>query len=290
MNGGRQPLLHCLIRSHVSYFIFFPQIRGSGFSVFGTIVCSARGQFGGRSDPDSSWSAPRSLLEADLISILSLAGRYRRDAVIGREHQLFQSDERRPTAVAPALLETRFILYLLSTNTREAGFPPSNYCFALRREAAIDHALFLKQDKTGSRERLAAGMIPNSSWSAPSSLLEAELISILSLAGRYRRDAVVGREHHVFTSDEWLPTAVAPALLEVMFHTLSSFLKYRGSGFSVFRTIVLLRAERQFTYCYLLCSDSKLKSRTSLKRETRSAAKKVLTNEHQEKLQTLLQS
>ncbi|GIY72508.1 uncharacterized protein CDAR_208651 [Caerostris darwini] len=81
----------------------------------------------GRSDPNSSWSAPRSLLEADLISILSLAGRYRRDAVIGREHHVFPSDERLPKAVAPALLEvmfqTIFSLYL------------RNYCFAQRREA-----------------------------------------------------------------------------------------------------------------------------------------------------------
>ncbi|GBN32538.1 hypothetical protein AVEN_57960-1 [Araneus ventricosus] len=62
----------------------------------------------GRNDSQSSRSLPCSLLVFDLISILSLAGRYRRDAAIGRKQQLFQGDERRSTAAAPALLEVMF--------------------------------------------------------------------------------------------------------------------------------------------------------------------------------------
>ncbi|GIY72507.1 hypothetical protein CDAR_208641 [Caerostris darwini] len=89
----------------------------------------------GRSDPNSSWWAPRSLLEADSISILSLAGRYRREAVIGREHQydphggVYQYG---PTTLSEVMFLT------LSSFPQIRGkrvFRLQNYCFASRREA-----------------------------------------------------------------------------------------------------------------------------------------------------------
>ncbi|GIX72243.1 hypothetical protein CEXT_560361 [Caerostris extrusa] len=95
----------------------------------------------GRSNPNSSWSAPRSLLEADLISILSLACRYGKTLSLAESTSCFPSDERRPTAVSPALLEVMFHTYLLCSNTGKRVFRLRNYCFAPRREAIPGYLL-----------------------------------------------------------------------------------------------------------------------------------------------------